>query len=352
MGLYGNRIAFDVKKLVQIKRYIADPTKKIMLFALFEQWPIDQINNILELFDIAYDQSNVFLVLDIISITADPTAVKIKNVITYDGLRVISDKVEKNSVMSLDTGKFLYLTGKPYKAHRIRTLYQMYKQKMLDKCEWSLFYSQDFHEVTRVLLPELSDSEYNKFIEDCERSVDEATIVSTPNILNVMDVFNYDHSLFQKTSLSLVTETFCVAKNHYMITEKTWKPITNLQAFVLIGYKESYDWLEKGGIDTFQYAMKHKKEAFSGEVDDIIRLSIENVNYFLENMHLHRDRIIQSILHNKKIHNQMIAHYRSIVDESIEPFLKTFNSSVIELKGEDAIRVIDKLWCRLEDSNH
>ena len=230
-----------------------------------------------------------------------------------------------NSTINLQTGKFLYLMGKPYKQHRIGLLHQLFNRHLLEKCDWSFLYNSRWDGMLREALPLMSDQEYQSFVNRTERTLDKISVVTTDELYYYSGLPT-DSGLYTNTSFSVISETNCDAKYwSTFTTEKTWRTISNHHAFVMVAYKKTYDYLESIGIDTFQYALKHTKEAMHHDQDvhSLNQLTAENVEYFLMNIGRNSDRIQESIEHNRKVYDQKVASFRSTVDHTIESVILT-----------------------------
>ena len=129
--------------------------------------------------------------------------------------------------------KFLFLTGKPNKPHRIRLLYKLKQQNLLDHATWSLFMDQKNYYSTRALLPELSELEFYKFYSEYEKNPDKIEIVTEQGRFHYSGI-PYNVELYQTSLFQIISETL-FGKTSPWLTEKTWLTIINQRPFLLAG---------------------------------------------------------------------------------------------------------------------
>lgn len=226
----------------------------------------------------------------------------------------------RNEVIDLRTNKFLYLMGKPYKKHRIGILHELFKSNLMQYCEHSFLYKSEWDCMIKDALPDMSELEYRSFIKSTVKALDNIDVF-TNDQMYFYPGFPTDKSLYANTSFSIISETHCNPNNwNRFTTEKTWRPIGNNHAFVMIAYKDTFDYLEDLGIDTFQYLLKYTKEDMhhNNSVQELNRMTKENIMYFLNNMSRHESRIVDSIKHNYRVYEDRAKHFRTIIDKSIE----------------------------------
>lgn len=226
----------------------------------------------------------------------------------------------RNEVINLRTNKFLYLMGKPYKEHRIGILHELFKSNLMQYCEHSFLYKSEWDCMIKNALPDMSELEYRSFIESTAKTLDSINIF-TSDEMYFYPGFPTDKSLYANTSFSVISETHCNPNDWgRFTTEKTWRPIGNSHAFVMIAYKDTFDYLEDLGIDTFQYLLKYTKEDMhhNNSVQELNRMTKENIMYFLNNMPRYESRIVDSIKNNYRVYEDRAKHFRTIIDKSIE----------------------------------
>lgn len=194
------------------------------------------------------------------------------------------------------TGRFLFLTGKPYHANRARLLWKFQQQALLDCCEWSLFYDQHLLERARHLLPELNDDEYLDFFQNLAQTPDGSPPSLDPATHCAHDGYPFDVLLYQRTSFRVVPET--MSDGCPVVTGKTWITMGNHQPFILAGYPDTLAMLRQHGYRTFeQYLPRGDYDCIT---DDESRLNavVENTDYWCRNIAQHQHSIEIDVQHN------------------------------------------------------
>ena len=335
---------FTIPKGIEtLKALISNKDNKIILSAVAEIWPHEKILAALEILGVTPNQDNVMLILDVYSYS-QPNRWTAVNTVLYDSLLCRAHKSENPELgPNLDNDKLLYITGKPYKKHRIFPLYELYQRSELGKCEWSLHYKSHLENIVRCHLPNMSDDAYHKFITSTTKAIDEVSPIFNDTDTNFYPgCFNPAAEIYANTAVSLVTETTCHPELYWFITEKTWRVINNFHPFVLLDYKRTYEYLHSLGIDTFQYAVKHPYESLVGSEEDVIRMCIDNVLHLLNNKDQHREELTKSVIHNKKIFTDLANMYNSKINPYIEDLI--WNHSLQKVGSDNAVEVYEKLW--------
>lgn len=318
MGLLGEKPSLEI---VDQAKTLIKSGEQVILHAIMETYRSDLISDVINELGVTPSNTNVRLVfeedLQFYHVVNHP------NIEYYNHGQMKTNASQEehgfNDSINLDTGKFLFLMGKAFKHHRIGMLYELYRSGILARCDYSFSsLPGDYYEKQREFLPKLSDTAYRKFINNTERTLDDISIISGDNYWHY-DGLPTDKQLYTNTSFSLISETNCDPMYWgSFTTEKTWRTISNHHAFVLVAYKNTYDFLESVGIDTFQYMLKHKKDSMCGDINTLIRLTSENIAYLLDNIHRFKDRIIESIKHNNQIYLERVDKFRQVISKDIE----------------------------------
>lgn len=350
-GFYDTKkIDLSIVELIKLQNIIKDTNNHILLHAVMEYWDPQMINAAITMLGIEYDQPNVRLLVE--EALKPRNSINFKNIFYYNDnlMKHVVANNDSNEIIDLNTNKFLYIVGKSHKRHRISLLYKLYKSGLLKFAKWS--FRIDHPELTRDCINDIDDSEYQSFIENTiqDLDIDKNDPIFKPDN-NGMLSHPVDIDLYKNTSFSLISETHCSTKFTSFITEKTWRAILNNHIFVIPSYVTNLELLEDIGIDTFQYALKHKKEEFTLDktVDEIVDMTVENVRYLLQSIGVYEERLIASIKQNKIMLLKRIEHFRNIIDPSIEPYILKpyfYKKETIDLiEGSDAEKAIKKLWC-------
>jgi hypothetical protein len=337
---YGFTIPKDIEKL---KSLISDKNNKIILSAVWEMWPHKRILTALEILGVTPNQDNVVLILDTYCYR-DPNHWTEVNTVLYDSWLCGVYKSEKPELgPNLDNDKFLFITGKPNKKHRIFPLYELYQRDELAKCEWSLHYKSQLEDSVRCHLPDMSDDAYQEFITSVTKNIDDVSpefVLGHANFYPI--VFSPTAEIYANTAISLVTETTFNPELYWLITEKTWKAINNFHPFVLLDYKKTYEHLHSLGIDTFQYAVKHTYDSLVGPEEDVIRMCVDNVLHLLSNKDLYREELTKSVINNKKVFTDLANMYNSKVNPYMENLI--WNHPFQKISAANSVEVYEQLW--------
>lgn len=336
-----------------LRALVKDKNNKIILSVINEVWSHDKILFALETLGVKPKQDNVILIIDSYSYNNHDNREAV-NVIVYDSLLCMTHRLEKSqNEPNFDIDKFLFIVGKPHKKQRIFALYDLYQRTKLDKCEWSLFYSDELEDVVRKHLPNMSDEEYLKFIAYANKNLDEVDPIIGSETIDFHKIcFAPSAELFSKASISLVTETTFSRDLFWFITEKTWKSVKNFHPFVLLDYKETYGYLESLGIDTFQYAVKHPYEKLVGTEEEVITMCIDNVLHMLDNKDYYKEEFIKSTMNNYAVFENLANSYSSKLHPYIEKLLwAPYTGGILQqfarfhkISDNLAIEIYEKLW--------
>jgi hypothetical protein len=320
-----------LEKANSIKNLIKNENHHIVLSAVGDGHSVEYINYLLALLEVSDNDNRIKLIVDTLSLTgsfATFAAINFKNIIEYDSVLIRAAYYEDisgcNTEFNADATKFLYLPGKPYKIHRIRPLLYLYQQGLLnDNCEWSLCLPESIKPIVYQYVPELNQDEYGVFASAVTKSLDNINVALGSDSYHY-NGFPIDFSLYSATKCSLISETyFNEPLRSRFITEKTWRTISNKHPFVLLGQKEMYDYLESLGIDTFQYAVKHKKDSLIGDDETIIKKCMENIIYMLHD-YPDSEKLLASTRSNYETYKRLTTRNRVTVPEPIERCIQTF----------------------------
>lgn len=145
--------------------------------------------------------------------------------------------------------QFLFLTGKPNKPHRIGLLYKLHQQGLMSRCNHSLFMNPGMYAESRQYVPELSDTEFARFVEQYQHNPDNIS----PDVQETSMHYGgipFDPALYANSLVRLVSET-SVHQNPPVLSEKTYLTILNKSPFVIAGDQYSCKYLRSLGFETF-----------------------------------------------------------------------------------------------------
>jgi len=300
---------------------------KIIFYCLNERWNTEYINNSLKVFFDNFDNENLLLICDRLTTKEEIDRLIIKKVVQTDSQLLKTAQWETyttfNKTINLETGKFLFLMGKPYKPNRLPLLYKISKKGLIDKCDYSFYYAQNYSDRTREVMNFLSAEEYDNFVK------------STVNVLdNIIpgidyDFFDYcgfpvDQNLYKNTSFSVVSESAHDLDNCHFISEKTWRTIANRHMFITVLPRQSIEFLHSLGLKTFDYCLKYTKNDMTDNIDDLLDKVVENIEYALSNIEKYKLLIRFDIEHNYYVYKKLVDAQRNKVRYNIEKYLNIY----------------------------
>lgn len=197
-------------------------------------------------------------------------------------------KLNKNWISN--TNKFLFLSGRPYKPHRIGLLYKLSNADLLPYCVWSLYVNKENWNRSRTILPMLTDKEFSNFVK-----IHNKKIGTKKN----QHPWGYPHSCrpYQRTSFRLVAESH--VNNHSpQISEKTWVTMSNKHPFVMAGDLGSLHRLKKYGFKTFEEYLGISDYDSTLDIDRRLDMVVENTRDMLSACKKYETELRNDIEHN------------------------------------------------------
>ena len=230
----------------------------------------------------------------------------------------------KNLLLSLPyynptNKRFLFLTGIATRPNRIGLLNKFYDNKLLDNAVWSFFYpvTDGDRQWCRNYLDHYDDSEFEKFITDCQRSVDDRYTeynkfqrddFQNQTDINWLDIRHtefcknetfMDSKIFQDTAFSIISEsTNYWDRNFDFVTEKTWRTVLHSHPFIFAGHPDQFVYLKNLGLRTFENYMKIKNYAYIEDENLRLDAIVENTKDFLINHSKYSENIQKDVQHN------------------------------------------------------
>jgi hypothetical protein len=159
---------------------------------------------------------------------------------------VVLGKSPVNQKWNSQSNKFLFLTGKPQKVHRIGFLYALAQAGLSDKCVASLFINPYNKSLCQQIL-KIDNQEFEQFVAKFQGSPDFVEIPETTSIH--YGGIPYNDKLFT-TKFRVISESYSWYSPAWL-TEKTWITILNRQPFLIAGDPGSCKKLQEMGFRTF-----------------------------------------------------------------------------------------------------
>lgn len=195
-----------------------------------------------------------------------------------------------------DAEKFLFLTGKPNKDHRIGLLYQLDRKGLLDRCTWSLHVHDINIEQSIKILQRLNCPDPTQWIACHLQNPDKVRIIVQP----ASNAFHYtgipfDTNLYEDAKFQLISESQYSNATPPWASEKTGLALANKNPFIVASAPGTLKALNDLGFVTFDKFCLHKD--YDLEIDDKIRMTqiVENVEYWLKNITDHQHEINHAV---------------------------------------------------------
>lgn len=236
---------------------------------------------------------------------------------------VVLGKSAVNQQWNSKSDKFLFLTGKPDKAHRIGFLYALEQAGLDASGIFSLFVTAyNKSECEKILA--VDQEEFERFVKKFQGSPDSITV---PQKSVHYGGIPYNDKLFA-TKFRIISETHSSYWPAW-ITEKTWITILNRQPFLIAGDRESCKKLKNMGFKTFDQFLI---TPYDHIIDWKLRQSaiLRNVKHWLEtdlDMSADIEHNYHQLISLAKQNQQHIANYvHSVgIDTDIHNIVPTFD---------------------------
>ena len=287
------------------------PTDKTVLVVCYEYWSIEDIKHMVSAVTSEFTKHRLLWVFSesmffndvavIDSLGIEYIFIDIDTLYLHFEINVFKTSTLNNK-WNNNTGKFLFLTGKPDRSNRIKLLYTMYQRGMLDQVVWSFFTNQQLEHRCRQLLPGVSDLEYKKFVNVCHRYADDLVPEQHKNSQLILDGVRFNSDMYQQTSFRVISET--QMKGVAILTEKTWTTIANNHPFIMAGSPGLLTFLNHYGFETYTDDLLYPDYDLEQNEDQRFELVIKNANYWLET--ISSKHINEKTKHNAQLLDKFI----------------------------------------------
>ena len=126
--------------------------------------------------------------------------------------------------------EFLFLNAKIQKTNRLNLAIRLHNHKMLKNAVWSLNTAYTAKDLYPRVSHLISKSDFDLFYSKIPHSPDNIKYDSqADHYLG----YPFDHTMYEKTKYSIVSETHVSNNDPFMITEKTARAIINKHPFII-----------------------------------------------------------------------------------------------------------------------
>ena len=313
-----------------------------LLFFCYEWQPVERIIKTIRCVDKSATNQIIWLFTDsfyqdkhkLLATGADINFIEFDLLNLYFELEVYRSS-QLNQRWNSNSNDFLFLTGKPNRHNRIRLLYKFYSHGLLDRCVWSLFMDDELRGSSREFLSDITDREYDLFVDRCTQSPDQAQVLFRSQGTCHYDGYPFDTSLYEKTRFRVIAETQMFGQP--IITEKTWITMANRQPFIIAGYQHTLGILQRLGFKTFENYCAIGN--YDSMVDDEQRLDavVQNTQSWLEHMPS-EDQMVQDIEHNYQL-------LHSLMNKTAQVFTGIYNKL-----GQSEFEIFRIIPCAIQRS--
>ena len=144
--------------------------------------------------------------------------------------------------------EFLFLNAKIQKTNRLNLAIRLHNHKMLKNAVWSLNTAYTAKDLYPRVSHLISKSDFDLFYSKIPHSPDNIKYDSqADHYLG----YPFDHTMYEKTKYSIVSETHVSNNDPFMITEKTARAIINKHPFVIASTPRFLEKLHAREYETF-----------------------------------------------------------------------------------------------------
>lgn len=213
---------------------------------------------------------------------------------------------------------FLSLNTKPEKINRLNMALFLYENELLDKGYFSLkkMNNYDTNIYNQNIFDELRNT-YTNFVKVWDNYLinqDEDKITNDINSNGTFSGYPYPIDLYDKTYISIISETHFSFDRAVFLTEKTYRTIFYEHPFIMLGPPKSLKELKLLGYVTFSPIIN---EDYDNEENDYIRLNNALIN--LKNNH-------ETIIHKYNELLKISSYNKSVLIKNAEQTINYINS--------------------------
>ena len=170
---------------------------------------------------------------------------------------------------------------------------------MLDNCSWSLFINDETYASSRILLNELSNTEYSEFISQHVKNLDSVPLINCSTNNDHTNGYPFDEKVYSDVSFRVISETQMF--NRPIISEKTWITIVNRQPFIMSGYPQSLQYLKQSGYRTFDNYLPIPDYDSIADQEQQLDAVVKNTKFWIDNIHAQEKEIATDVEYNYQL---------------------------------------------------
>jgi len=189
--------------------------------------------------------------------------------------------------------KVLFLIGKPDRIHRTPLLIELIQRNLKENLLYSWYPTAPGDHVFNRVLKTVNESPYKNIdlvnfskIHTQLLDVLETSLTNNSKTNFHYSGFPFDCSLFEQTSISLVSETD-LRSNPLWLTEKIWKTVANHHPFIIAGPAGLASHLRKQGYETWDSFLIHDQDEANSywytNPKKGLEMVVDNVDFFIKN---------------------------------------------------------------------
>jgi hypothetical protein len=223
---------------------------------------------------------------------------------------------QKNEIVDYTFDKLFVSYNRMCRVHRVMTLILLYRNNLLNTgiVSFGVMPRDSIKGICNYHLHDLNVTadEIDSVASNTNMSPDNKNLI-TDNPANQIVIEHYTHSF-----VSLVTETLV---DGIFFSEKIYKPIAVGHPFILIGGYKQLNKLKEFGFKTFSVWWNEEYDEIKSSVDRTsaaINVLTELSKKSKEELHLMREEMKPTLLHNQEVFNNIInGQYNELYSDSV-----------------------------------
>jgi hypothetical protein len=285
--------------------------------------------------DTIAEKFNLVLVLDSVYRPYHECFQNIKDVVYVDFLilrayyEIYIRKISKlNTSWNPNTDKFLFLTGKPNRAHRVGLLYKFWKRNLLDHATWSAFIDEENFDSCRPFIPVEGQDEFKSWLNLTWHSPDNIRPWKMNNNTHYGG-FPYDPALYTNTCFRVIAETH-MDRDFPWVTEKTYITILNKHPFIIAGDRGVLKDLNSKGFRTFEKYLLIQDYDMLATPAERIDAVVKNTEYLLTTFKSRAQEINEDTEYNFRVfHDKVEPNFQILKEMANRVGCSEYNINVI-----------------------